>query len=773
LSSRFQAIGVPALVLAGAAALYLPQLRDAPNYLGRDEMFFGLTAHSLATTGRDTNGRFLPLYFQTQMRYGSEMWFQPLLMYAAAGTVKAFGLSEGTIRLPMALSGIVDVVLVYFIGRLLFERRIVAIAAAALLALSPAHFINSRVAMDFQAPLPFVLGWLLCVLMYLRRRSSGWLFSAGLLLGLGLFTYIAADMLMPIYALLTGVVLYQQREAARRYLALAAGFIIPASIALPFLWFHPTVFHDVLWHYERERPPATGAIDLAASFLRLDRLAHAASVYLRFWMPRFLFVDGPQSEWVAGAFLLAMAGLLIVGLIHALRTRATWTPLLIGGLLTSPIPASLVGDTDAIHRAAEVLPFGVLLAAVGMDALWDERSLRAQTIGFASVWIVPICLAVIYHDQLPLAQAIIRASSVPLLLVGLFLMFEYGSVGWSDLVRLTAIAWLTVAACQIGYLAFGYATVAWACAIVFVSVLTAYVLRGSPDRPIPSALIVIGLAAASSHFMYAYVEPTGIQRVRFVPASVIAAMVRFLTASAAPTGIVAGSVLLKRIVVDRLSRHAVLAMAAVAIVAIQFAYFHIDYFSRFGLRFVHSAAILAVAVAGAMVVAKSSAAARVGLGYLSVIAVAGAASLQFAYFYGDYFTRYRDRSGALDPEGNARVAWELVIERARHRSIPALYLGGIGPYGFGDLYWTFYAIKHDRLDLLARTISDVGLEADRIRHLPDASLVVTSPSPERDRLIAGMVSAGTLRDRTLVSAPDGASKFWILETGARAEAVRP
>ena len=72
-------------------------------------MFFGLTAHSLATTGYDTNGHYLPFYTQSPMRYGSEMWFQPALMYTAALSVKLFGLTEGTVRLPMALFGIADI----------------------------------------------------------------------------------------------------------------------------------------------------------------------------------------------------------------------------------------------------------------------------------------------------------------------------------------------------------------------------------------------------------------------------------------------------------------------------------------------------------------------------------------------------------------------------------------------------------------------------------------------------------------------------------------
>src|SRR5689334_3253735 len=109
-------------------------------------MFFGLTAHSLVTTGVDANGHYLPLYTQSPMRYGSEMWFQPALMYSAALAVKLGGLTEGTIRLPMTLFAIVDIVLMYFIGLRLFHRELPAIGSALLLAATPAHYIHSRVA---------------------------------------------------------------------------------------------------------------------------------------------------------------------------------------------------------------------------------------------------------------------------------------------------------------------------------------------------------------------------------------------------------------------------------------------------------------------------------------------------------------------------------------------------------------------------------------------------------------------------------------------------
>ena len=204
-------------------------------------MFFGLTAHSLATTGYDTNGHYLPFYTQSPMRYGSEMWFQPALMYTAALSVKLFGLTEGTVRLPMALFGIADIVLMYLVGRQLFRRDLPALCAAGLLAATPAHYIHSRVAMDFQAPLPFLLLWLLFALTYFETGKPRHLVAAGVSLGLGLFTYIAAYMWMPVYAAFTVMAMLVRREHGRRVALFIGACIVPALSCLPFLVTHPTV----------------------------------------------------------------------------------------------------------------------------------------------------------------------------------------------------------------------------------------------------------------------------------------------------------------------------------------------------------------------------------------------------------------------------------------------------------------------------------------------------------------------------------------------------
>src|SRR5437899_1005080 len=68
---RVRSFAVPALIALVGGALYLSHLERPVPYLTPDELFSGLTAHAVATTGRDLNGRFLPLFFQLPPQYAT------------------------------------------------------------------------------------------------------------------------------------------------------------------------------------------------------------------------------------------------------------------------------------------------------------------------------------------------------------------------------------------------------------------------------------------------------------------------------------------------------------------------------------------------------------------------------------------------------------------------------------------------------------------------------------------------------------------------------
>ena len=74
----------------GVLMLYAAGLTYTPTYLCDAEVLFALNAHSIATTARDVNGRFLPLYFQVY----ADMWFQPVIVYFTALFLKVLPFSE-------------------------------------------------------------------------------------------------------------------------------------------------------------------------------------------------------------------------------------------------------------------------------------------------------------------------------------------------------------------------------------------------------------------------------------------------------------------------------------------------------------------------------------------------------------------------------------------------------------------------------------------------------------------------------------------------------
>ena len=61
----------------------------------------------LAATGRDVNGRLLPIYFQME----ASVWFHPVGVYLPALAFTLWEVSTTALRLPTALVGVLNVVL--------------------------------------------------------------------------------------------------------------------------------------------------------------------------------------------------------------------------------------------------------------------------------------------------------------------------------------------------------------------------------------------------------------------------------------------------------------------------------------------------------------------------------------------------------------------------------------------------------------------------------------------------------------------------------------
>jgi hypothetical protein len=403
-----------ALLLSGW--VYLHDLDRSPVYLSLDEAHFGVQAHAIATTARDLNGDVLPLFInladpdgdRPQLAWGNT-WYQPFLFYLIAFALKILPLSEASIRTPTALlGGVVNVALVFAVARLLFRRRDAAIAAAVMFALCPANLLISRQALDYTAPIFFVLAWLWCLAAYVRAPHLRYAIALGFVLGAGCYSYITSWLMMPAYLLLSWLVMARDGRAPRRAIAASGvAFAVPVLALLPWIWLHPEMPGNVLAQYGRPDPDYLSALQaLRQGTPKIDVVRNVLSTYWSYFDPSFWFLSGGSSRKFStgqvGVFLLPIAVLLPLG-IYALvrRDRRSWVSLiLIAGLLTAPLAAALRGAPFAIERTMALLPFAVLISAAGLTRLWESRSVTACALAALLLVLQPIQFVGVYRDYL-------------------------------------------------------------------------------------------------------------------------------------------------------------------------------------------------------------------------------------------------------------------------------------------------------------------------------------------------------------------------------------
>lgn len=388
--------------------LYASGLGHTPPHLHRDEVEIALQSHALATTGRDVDGRLFPLYFRMH-NLGENVWFHPLIVYVTAVFMWFLPFTEAAIRFPMTVVATLNVVLMYFVARRLYGSERWAFFAAALLAMTPAHFLHGRLAFDFICPLPFVLTWLLCLLKYLDSGRPWLLFAATSALGVGVFSYIASVIMMPVYLALTALVLVKKQRISIRAGAIAAtGFLWPLLLWIPWVATQPTFVAEVLNRYGVTggpapialAPPASSIAELAraaASHFRFSKVAERVTLYWTFFDPAFLYLIGgftrmTNSTRLVGVFLLPFILLVPLGLVQLVTVRrSVISAVIFAGFCLAPLAAVLtVFEPYASDRELAVVVFGVLIATYGVERLLAMRGRVARAFAVGVIALLPL-----------------------------------------------------------------------------------------------------------------------------------------------------------------------------------------------------------------------------------------------------------------------------------------------------------------------------------------------------------------------------------------------
>lgn len=332
--------------------LFTFRLTEVPPGINTDEGSIGYNASLIAKTGSDSEGRFLPLFTKSP---DSMDWKQPITVYTTALVFKLFGATYFNLRLTSFLITVISALTIFLLVRELMGTKM-AFLGLIIFVTSPIVMIQSHLALENIAPVPFVALWLLMLIKYVNKKNRLLLLWAGVSLGLGIFSYLGMRMIVPVLAFITvGLIIYLNYKKKESYINSVKWFLLGVTPFLLILFlskfFYPGAILGLYRPYQ------------------IENYQNLLLPYLSTFDLSFLYISGDSTPYHStgkhGMMLLATLPLFILGLIYIIRNKASMLTFILISFFLTPI---LFGLGSTVHRASRLLallPIYTVIAVSG------------------------------------------------------------------------------------------------------------------------------------------------------------------------------------------------------------------------------------------------------------------------------------------------------------------------------------------------------------------------------------------------------------------------
>lgn len=363
-------------IIIFAAFLRLWKLGSIPPSLTQDEAALGYNAFSILRTGRDEYGKLFPLIFKS---FGD---YKPgLYVYLDIPFVAALGLNEVSTRLPSALSGVLSVILIYFIVKNLFtNHKSLATISAFVAATNPYLIYFSRAAWEANVALCLTLGALLLFIKSLKNNKL--IILSAVLFSLTLVTYQGAKLSTAVVVLIL-ILIYWREFWKVNIKYLFTSLVLGVFIALPVFssFFNGQTERLVIYSiFSYPRPQSETSLYAGKYFYlfhsdQLNYLRMFLSRYFNFYSGRFLFFIGDSENMIntapyQGILQLVDVVLLPLGLFALIRKKISKSEVFIfAWIILSPLSAALTRDqTNAVRSLNAAVPL-IFIIAFGLKSI--------------------------------------------------------------------------------------------------------------------------------------------------------------------------------------------------------------------------------------------------------------------------------------------------------------------------------------------------------------------------------------------------------------------
>lgn len=358
-------------------------LQQYPIHLSHDEVSQAYDAISIAQTGKDIYGNFLPTIFRSVGDYKS-----PFYTYATALVYLLIGNYEWMIRVVGVVFGILIIPAVFWFTFKLTKESKMAFFAAFFTAISPSEIHFSRKSFESGAGIFFLLIAFTCFLTYLEaQKRSKWLYLGVIFSAFGMYTYFSHAIIIPLM-IVVFILIFRKKInwSFKKYLPVLSFWVILILPLMMIILTNPSSKYrsqNVFITQDRILENQINLIDKEglplAQFLRLKTIVDFSfNRYLEQFNPVYLFGNGlgltNQGMIDIGPLLFLQLPLLLIAFLylvkrekfsHAYKLFGAWIAL---GVL----PSGLTFEAFSPHRMVIVFTLLSILTGIGAYWLWQK-----------------------------------------------------------------------------------------------------------------------------------------------------------------------------------------------------------------------------------------------------------------------------------------------------------------------------------------------------------------------------------------------------------------
>lgn len=345
---------IAVFIIVALWLLFTFRLTDAPPGINGDEAVIGYNAVLISQTGKDARGNFLPLFSSVP---NSLDWKQPVTVYATAVAFKLFGSSYFNLRAVSVVLAILSAFLLFLLLNQIKGFKL-ALMGVFIFATTPIIMIQSHLALENIAPVPFISFWLFMLYQYFKKQNLKYVIFAAVSLSFALYSYLGLRLIILPLIILSLAFLYfiDRRRAWFTFIISVAPFII------------------LLFLVKNQYPGSVLGLFRPHSITSYQELVLP---YISSFDPSFLFITGDVTPYHStgkhGMFLLASLPLFVLGIIRIIQKKDKF---LIFILITFFLIPVFFGLGSTIHRGSRLLalvPFFVMIAAMGFEYISRKK----------------------------------------------------------------------------------------------------------------------------------------------------------------------------------------------------------------------------------------------------------------------------------------------------------------------------------------------------------------------------------------------------------------